>query len=118
MSTYTGRVGARLLLWVTCWFLLQMPLGARAEEKPVAGGTLNLLVQPEPPTLMLGLNQQGPTQFAASKIYQSLLTYGTVVDDFERWADLHVQSAQRREVARWRNFQRRRCGFLCRQVPA
>jgi peptide/nickel transport system substrate-binding protein len=36
-----------------------------------------MLVQPEPPSLMLGLNQLGPTQFAASKIYQSLLTYGT-----------------------------------------
>lgn len=35
-----------------------------------------MIVQPEPPSLMLGLNQLGPTQFAASKIYQSLLTYG------------------------------------------
>jgi len=51
------------------------PLSAFAQDKPVAGGTLNMLMQPEPPTLMLGLNQQGPTQFAASKIYQSLLTY-------------------------------------------
>ena len=50
--------------------------GVSAQEQPVAGGTLNLLVQPEPPSLMLGLNQLGPTQFAAGKIYQSLLTYG------------------------------------------
>ena len=48
----------------------------QAQETPVSGGTLNMLVQPEPPSLMLGLNQLGPTQFAASKIYQSLLTYG------------------------------------------
>jgi peptide/nickel transport system substrate-binding protein len=39
------------------------------------GGTLNLIVQPEPPILMLGLNQQAPTQYVAGKIYQSLLTY-------------------------------------------
>lgn len=39
------------------------------------GGTLTGIVQPEPPTLMLGLNQQAPTIFVAGKIYQSLLTY-------------------------------------------
>ncbi len=49
---------------------------ATAQDKPVSGGTLNMIVQPEPPSLMLGLNQLGPTQFAAGKIYQSLLTYG------------------------------------------
>jgi peptide/nickel transport system substrate-binding protein len=46
-----------------------------AQETPVKGGVLNSIVQPEPPTLMLGLNQQGPTQTVAGKIYQSLLTY-------------------------------------------
>ena len=35
------------------------------------GGTLTGIVQPEPPTLMLGLNQQAPTIFVAGKIYQS-----------------------------------------------
>ena len=39
------------------------------------GGTLTAIVQPEPPILMLGLNQQGPTQYVAGKIYQGLLTY-------------------------------------------
>lgn len=39
------------------------------------GGTLNAIVQPEPPILMLGLNQQAPTQYVAGKIYQGLLTY-------------------------------------------
>lgn len=46
-----------------------------AQETPVKGGVLNSIVQPEPPTLMLGLNQQGPTQTVAGKIYQGLLTY-------------------------------------------
>ncbi|SMH34674.1 ABC transporter substrate-binding protein [Azospirillum agricola] len=48
---------------------------ATAQETPVKGGVLNSIVQPEPPTLMLGLNQQGPTQTVAGKIYQGLLTY-------------------------------------------
>jgi len=48
-----------------------------AAEEPQIGGTLRMIAQPEPPTLMLGLNQQGPTQFVAGKIYEGLLRYGT-----------------------------------------
>jgi peptide/nickel transport system substrate-binding protein len=48
------------------------PVAALAQTQ---GGTLTAIVQPEPPTLMLGLNQQAPTQYVAGKIYQSLLTY-------------------------------------------
>ena len=39
------------------------------------GGTLNVILNPEPPILMLGLNQQTPTQIVGGKIYESLLTY-------------------------------------------
>ncbi|HZB39095.1 MAG TPA: ABC transporter substrate-binding protein [Beijerinckiaceae bacterium] len=46
-----------------------------AAQTPVKGGTLAGIVQPEPPILMLALNQQGPTIYVAGKIYQSLLTY-------------------------------------------
>ena len=53
---------------------LSLPGGAMAQE-PQRGGTLNVIVQPEPPMLVLGLNQNGPTQTVAGKIYQSLLTY-------------------------------------------
>lgn len=45
-------------------------------EAPQSGGTLRMIAQPEPPMLMLGLNQQGPTQFVAGKIYEGLLRYG------------------------------------------
>ncbi|MFF7709634.1 ABC transporter substrate-binding protein [Pseudomonas sp. NPDC007930] len=41
-----------------------------------AAGTLNAIVQPEPPILVLGLNGQAPVQYVASKIYEGLLTYG------------------------------------------
>ncbi|MCC5857826.1 MAG: ABC transporter substrate-binding protein [Ectothiorhodospiraceae bacterium] len=51
-----------------------MSIPAFADE-PVRGGTLRMIAQPEPPTLMLGLNQQGPTQFVAGKIYEGLLRY-------------------------------------------
>ena len=39
------------------------------------GGAMNIILQPEPPILVLALNQQGPTQTVAGKIYQGLLTY-------------------------------------------
>lgn len=50
---------------------------AVAQETPVKGGTLNMIAQPEPPMLMVGLNTQGPTLYVGGQIYQSLLTYGT-----------------------------------------
>ena len=39
------------------------------------GGVLNAIVNPEPPTLMLGLNQLSGVQMIGGKIYQGLLTY-------------------------------------------
>ena len=53
-----------------------IPFGIRDAMAQAKAGTLNSIVQPEPPTLILGLNQQGPTQTVAGKIYESLLTYG------------------------------------------
>lgn len=40
-----------------------------------AGGRLDIVVQPEPPGLVLGLVQNGPTQLVAGDIYESLLRY-------------------------------------------
>lgn len=68
MSNNVLKIGAALA--VTAAFL-----GGPVAQAQTKGGTLNAIVQPEPPILMLGLNQQGPTQFVAGKIYQSLLTY-------------------------------------------
>ncbi|MGY9049217.1 peptide ABC transporter substrate-binding protein [Puniceibacterium antarcticum] len=42
-----------------------------------AGGRIDIVVQPEPPSLMLGLVQNGPTQLVAGDIYESLLRYNT-----------------------------------------
>ncbi|WP_425405522.1 ABC transporter substrate-binding protein [Hwanghaeella sp.] len=39
------------------------------------GGRLDVVVQPEPPGLMLGITQNGPTQMVAGQIYESLLRY-------------------------------------------
>lgn len=44
------------------------------------GGRLDIVVQPEPPGLMLGLVQNGPTQLVAGDIYEGLLRYNTDLD--------------------------------------
>ncbi|WP_340110247.1 ABC transporter substrate-binding protein [Pikeienuella sp. HZG-20] len=53
---------------------LASPLAAQ-DAKPQAGGTLNVVIQPEPPGLMVGILQNGPTQMVAGDIYESLLRY-------------------------------------------
>jgi len=42
---------------------------------PKKGGTLTTILTPEPPVLVLGVNNQGPTQLAATKIFQGLCQY-------------------------------------------
>src|SRR5277367_3603538 len=44
-------------------------------QTPKRGGTLRSIINPEPPGLILGLNQLLPTMVIAGKIYQSLLRY-------------------------------------------
>lgn len=41
------------------------------------GGRIDVVIQPEPPGLMLGIIQNGPTQMVAGNIYESLLKYDT-----------------------------------------
>ena len=65
-----------LMLAASAFGAIEIPLGITGADAAGRGGTLNSIVQPEPPTLILGINQQGPTQTVAGKIYQSLLTYG------------------------------------------
>lgn len=71
----TSSTTKRLLQAAAAAAVAALCLGAGALHAQTRGGTLNAIVQPEPPILMLGLNQQAPTQYVAGKIYQSLLTY-------------------------------------------
>ncbi|MCX8997364.1 ABC transporter substrate-binding protein [Rhizobiaceae bacterium BDR2-2] len=59
-----------------------LPLAGRAgAEEPVAGGTLNLLIQPEPPTLVTLAHTAGPTTRVSGKVTEGLLAYA--LDDFK-----------------------------------
>jgi peptide/nickel transport system substrate-binding protein len=52
---------------------ITMPAVQAAEPK--SGGRMDVVIQPEPPGLMLGIIQNGPTQMVAGNIYESLLRY-------------------------------------------
>jgi peptide/nickel transport system substrate-binding protein len=54
-----------------------IPLGLTRAAGQTKGGTLNTIIQPEPPILVTALNQQQPTLTLGGKIYESLLRYGT-----------------------------------------
>jgi peptide/nickel transport system substrate-binding protein len=52
-----------------------IPLGLTRAVGQTKGGTLNTIIQPEPPILVTALNQQQPTLTLGGKIYESLLRY-------------------------------------------
>ena len=49
-----------------------VPISAISQARK---GTINVLVQPEPPGLMMGIVQNGPTQLISGNIYEGLLRY-------------------------------------------
>ena len=61
--------------------LSQVMTAAQAQGvTPKRGGTLTSLLSPEPPILILGVNGQGPTLIAGSKIYQGLLSFSPTLE--------------------------------------
>ncbi|WP_460449656.1 ABC transporter substrate-binding protein [Alsobacter sp. SYSU BS001988] len=49
--------------------------GGAAAQTPKKGGVAQVIVTPEPPMLMQGLNQTGPTNMIAGNIYESMLRF-------------------------------------------
>jgi peptide/nickel transport system substrate-binding protein len=67
----------KFLLAAGAMGLARPPLGITLAHGQTRGGTLNSIVQPEPPILNLAVSQLTPTQMVAGKIFLSLLTYDT-----------------------------------------
>jgi len=65
----------RTMLFATTLAAGVLAAGLALAQTPKSGGTVNVVIQPEPPGLMLGLIQNGPTQMVAGNIYESLLRY-------------------------------------------
>lgn len=62
-------------------------ISTAAYADPVSGGRANVIVQPEPPGLMMGLVQNGPTQMVAGNIYEGLLRYDTALKPMPQLAE-------------------------------
>src|SRR5262245_58276488 len=56
-------------------FVLAAALAMVAQASVEAASRLNVVIQPEPPSLMTGLVQNAPTQMVGGSIYESLLRY-------------------------------------------
>ena len=72
---------------------------AQAAEQGVApkrGGRLDTLLTPEPPILILGVNGQGPTLIAGSKIYQGLLKFSPKLEPLPELAKSWTLSDDKR----------------------
>ncbi|MBY3125522.1 ABC transporter substrate-binding protein [Rhizobium laguerreae] len=65
----------QLLLLSTAGTLLPSFAARANEETPQSGGTLNFIVEPEPPTILALAHTAGGTQKISPKITEGLLTY-------------------------------------------
>src|SRR5690625_4302814 len=86
-SLNQGDINMKLKHWLNLTVgagILAITMASQAQQH---GGTLSLIVQPEPPVLVPAINQQAPTQYVTGKIYESLLTY---THDLERSEERRV----------------------------
>lgn len=67
--------------------LAALSLSAADAQVPKNGGTLNLIVQPEPPGINLGNAKLGPSSFVGSKIYEGLITLSPKLEPIPRLAE-------------------------------
>ncbi len=74
-SSSGRRAVSSALSLLAALLILVTPTAWGQAEDVSKSGTLKVILQPEPPTLILGLNQQAPTQIVAGKMYEGLLRY-------------------------------------------
>jgi len=63
------------ILLTAAIFCLPFTMNVYAADEAKDGGTLNVVVQPEPPSLMIGMYSNGTTQLVAGNIFEGLLRY-------------------------------------------
>jgi len=66
---------ANVLATAASSLALLAALASPALADPKYGGRANVVIQPEPPGLMVGILQNAPTQMVAGNIYEGLLRY-------------------------------------------
>jgi peptide/nickel transport system substrate-binding protein len=65
--------------------------------QPRRGGTLTTILQPEPPVLQIGVNNQGPTLIAAPKMFNGLLRFSSTLEPMPELATSWEVSQDGRE---------------------
>jgi peptide/nickel transport system substrate-binding protein len=65
--------------------------------QPRRGGTLTTILQPEPPVLQIGVNNQGPTLIAAPKMFNGLLRFSPTLEPLPELATSWTISPDGRE---------------------
>ncbi len=65
----------RRLAFAATLLVVALPLVVEAQDTPQRGGTLVMVVQPEPPTLASYQSTSGPIGQVAAKVYEGLLEY-------------------------------------------
>ena len=85
-----------------------LALASAQAQTPKRGGTVHAVLQPEPPMLMQGLNQNGPTNMVAGNIYESLLRFDdklapqpSLAKSWEISADAKVYTFRLQEGVTW-----------------
>lgn len=77
----------RLTKQLAAALCLATAVGSAAAQPAKPGGTLNLIVQPEPPAINLGHAKLGPSSFVGSKIYEGLITLSPKLEPVPRLAE-------------------------------
>src|SRR6059058_432249 len=64
-----------MLKRVLLGLLVGCGLSAVHAQEPKTGGAINVVIQPEPPGLMMAMVQNGPVQMVSGNIFEGLLRY-------------------------------------------
>ena len=112
------KLARSLALWLAVVAVVGLVLPADEASAQKRGGTLVMLVQPEPPTLASYISTSGPIGQVTSKIYEGLLEYDFSLKPIpglaESWRveprrqDHHLHAAEGREVPRRQAVHQRR----------
>jgi len=75
-----------IIRWLTFVASAFVVAQAAGQQAPSAGGVLNLIVNPEPPSINLGTSKLGPSSFVGSKLYEGLISLSPSLEPIPRLA--------------------------------
>ncbi len=73
---------------ILCASFMALAMGGLHAQAPKPGGTLDLIIQREPPSINLGLSRLGPSSFVASKFYEGLVSLSPKLEPLPRQSEV------------------------------